>query len=78
MNDLTRFRDHCRKQADNDAQPAAWAQLWRMLADEVDRYLARDEPDVETVRGDRADVARGRGMTPSLVRAACRGAEVGT
>jgi hypothetical protein len=48
MSDLTRCRDHCRKQADNDDQPAAWSQLWRMLADEVDRYLAREESDVET------------------------------
>lgn len=43
MSDLTRFRDHCRKEADKargDDQA-----LWAQLADEVDAYLAND-PDV--------------------------------
>jgi hypothetical protein len=67
MSDLTRFRDHCRRMAEDcdrgihhdahgrryemKAAPSglvtdalAARHLWRMLADEVDAYLARTNP----------------------------------
>jgi hypothetical protein len=50
MSDLTRFRDYCRKRARGDHDEAHKA-LWRLLADEVDTYLAEgaeSAPDTTT------------------------------
>ena len=48
--DLERFRDHCRRMADDsDSHDTAVLgtdrDLWQMLADEADAYLARTDED---------------------------------